>query len=44
MMNHKLVKSGYDNSKTESEIVRDIGYHKLCDAGHILFELNIKER
>lgn len=41
MMKHKLVKYGYDNSKTESEIVRSIGYTKLCDAGHMLFELNI---
>lgn len=41
MMKHKLVEAGYDNSKTESEIVRDIGYHKLCDAGHMLFELTI---
>ena len=42
MMKHKLVEAGYDKSKTESEIVKDIGFHKLCDAGHMLFELKVK--
>jgi len=41
MMKHKLVKQGFDPNKTEAEIAKDIGLFKLCDAGHILYEMKL---
>lgn len=38
MMKHKLVKLGYDESKTESDIAKEMKLYKLYDCGHILFE------
>lgn len=33
----KLVKMGYDSSKTESEIMHELGYYKLYDSGNLKF-------
>jgi hemerythrin len=33
-----LVEVGYDPSKTEDEIMKDIGYLKIYDAGHRIFK------
>ena len=38
----KLVKLGYDNSKTEVEIMSSIGYYRIWDCGCLLFECTIK--
>lgn len=35
---HKLVAAGYDNDKTESEIMNDLGYRKIYDCGTIKYE------
>jgi hypothetical protein len=39
----KLVSSGYDPAKTESEIMRERGYFKVWDAGSKKWELEIKK-
>jgi very-short-patch-repair endonuclease len=37
-MKHKLVKMGYDPSKTESQIMRENGYTKIWDCGTLKFK------
>jgi hypothetical protein len=36
-MKHKLVKEGFDPSKTEVEIMLERGFHRLWDCGHYKF-------
>jgi very-short-patch-repair endonuclease len=35
---HKLVKLGYDKTKTEYEIMTDIGYYRVWNTGNIIYE------
>ena len=37
----KLVKEGYDKSKTENQIMLEIGYDKVWDCGNYKYELNL---
>lgn len=34
---HKLVKEGYDKDKTEKEIMKERGYHRIYDCGSLKF-------
>lgn len=38
---HKLIKEGYDKSKTEYEIMTDRGFYKIWNTGNFLFEYNV---
>ena len=40
MVKHKLVHKGYDISKTELEIIKDLGFYRIWDAGHRKFIWN----
>jgi hypothetical protein len=40
MAKHKLIKQGYDVSKTELEITKELGYYRIWDAGHKKFLWN----
>lgn len=35
----KLVKMGYDNTKTEKEIMKESGYDRIWDCGHLKYEM-----
>lgn len=35
---HKLIEMGYDESKTENEIMNELNYHKIYDCGNMKFE------
>lgn len=39
----KLVKEGYDPNKSESEIMKDLGYHKIYDSGSYKFIFSIQK-
>lgn len=41
LMKSRLKKLGYDSNKTEDDIAKEMGLFKLCDAGHILYELKL---
>jgi len=36
---HRLVKMGYDKNKTESQIMKEIGYGKIYDCGSLKYEM-----
>lgn len=37
-MKHKLLKEGYDNNKTESQIMHDRGFYRIWGCGNIKYE------
>lgn len=39
----KLVKMGYDKTKSENQIMKELGYNKIYNAGNIKLEYNITE-
>lgn len=39
-MKHKLVKQGYDKTKTESEIMYELGYNKIYNCGNLIMKYN----
>lgn len=41
-MKHKLVEAGADLNKTEQEIMREAGYGRIWDCGHIKFQILLK--
>jgi hypothetical protein len=38
---HRLVKMGCDSTKTEWEIMQELGYDRIWDCGHLKYELNL---
>ena len=40
-MKHKLVKQGYDENKSEAEIMYDRGYFKIYGSGNIKWEFKL---
>ena len=41
---HKLVKQGYDSSKTEFQIMNDLGYLRIWDCGTRTWVLNLENK